>query len=246
MSSCSRPRSAGVGSASGERPAIASKVQAVLAEVAERVVADHDGRRARSRSGPSAYDASRASRSARRSAALAAYSSAWSGSTLGQLVRDRVAERRRAGAGPARSAGRGRRGRGPPRPPRGPPRRRAAARRPRRRRARRPRRWSRRPRRRPAGSRARTRRGRPGRSSAVSLMVSSRSCGSLPGHRQVVDGDPVARRPAPRRTAAGRSRPPRGARRHRPPRPRRRPRSRERLPARSECRSAEPRRGDRA
>ena len=91
ISSCSSASAAGVGSASGDRPAIASKSQAVALEVAERLVADDHRCRARRRRARRCTP-SRSSRSARRSAALLRTSPRRSGSTSARLVGDRVGE----------------------------------------------------------------------------------------------------------------------------------------------------------
>ena len=121
-----------------------------------------------------------------------------SGSTFASCVGDRLGQRRPSAAGPARSAGRPRRR--PRSSPSGRPRRRRRAPRPRR-----PRStasstagWN------PCSSTTRS----ASATSAVVLMSSSRSCGSLPGWvrfvtRHVVPADPLARR-----TPAGRTPPP--------------------------------------
>ena len=111
--SWSRARSAGVGSASGERPAIGSRSQAVPREVAERVVADHDGVALAVGQPVGVLRVERLQVGAQRRRRWRRTRRAWSGSTSPELVGDRVAERRPSAAGRARSAGRGRRGRGP-------------------------------------------------------------------------------------------------------------------------------------
>ena len=207
MSSWSRPRSAAVGSASGERPAIASKCEAVALEVAERLVA-HDGRAALAGGQAVGVRPGRAPRArCAASAALSAYVRRAVGVDLGQLGRRPRRRGRPSAAGRARSAGRRRRGRGPPPRPRArraPPRsrlaraacaRRRAAGRPRRRRRAPARRCSRRRRRRRAGSR-RSRTTRSASSSAaVWAMVEVEVVRLLARLGEVVDAPVVARHP---------------------------------------------------